>query len=69
MTTIWFSHPIWLVSTCVLRAVNRRTYTKFQQDSLKTEILVCIETYRQTDMATSSQLGVLIKNIYLLYVV
>jgi len=37
---------------------------KFQPDSFKTEKLVCEETDGQTDMARSTRLVVLIKNLW-----
>jgi len=40
---------------------------KFQHDSFKTERLVCVQTGGQTDMARSTRLVMLIKNIYTLW--
>jgi len=68
---IWqlYDKAIQSVSTYVLRAAKRRTCIKFHQDSLKTKRLVCIETDEQTDkhmdMAISTKLVALIKNIYI----
>jgi len=42
---------LWQLYDIVIRA-KRRTSTKFQQDSFKTERLVCIETDGQTDGQT-----------------
>jgi len=49
-------------------AKERRLLEKFQPDSFKTKRLVCVETDRQTDIARSTPLVMLIKNIYILWV-
>jgi len=64
MGAIRYSCPIRLVPTDILPAEERRLLGKYQPDSLKTERLVCVETDGQTDMARSTRLVMLIKNIY-----
>jgi len=49
--------------TYILPTKERRLLGKFQPDSFKTERLVCVETDGQTDMARSTCLVMLIKNI------
>jgi len=44
-----------------------RLLGKVQPDSFKTERLACVETDGQTDIASSTRLGMLIKNIYTLW--
>jgi len=44
-----------------------RLLGKFQPDSFKTRRLACVETDGQTDMARSTRLAMLIKNIYTLW--
>jgi len=67
MGAIRYSCPIRLVSTYILPAKERRLLGKFQSDSFKTERLVCVETDGQSDMARSTRLVMLIKNIYTLW--
>jgi len=67
MGAIICSCPIRLVPTYLLPAKERRLLRKFQPDSFKTERLVCVETEGQTDMARSTRLSMLIKNIYTLW--
>jgi len=67
MGAIRCSCPIRLVSTYILPAKDIRLLGKFQPDSLKTERLVCVEGDGQTDMARSTRLVMLIKNIYTLW--
>jgi len=67
MGAIRYSCPIRLVPTYILPAKDIRLSGKFQADSFKTERLVCIETDGQTDMARSTRLVMLIKNIYTLW--
>jgi len=59
-----YSCPIQLVRTYILLAKDIRPLGKFQPDSFKTERQVCVETDGQTDMARSTHLVMLIKNIY-----
>jgi len=66
MEAIRYSCPIRLVPTYLLPAKERRLLGKFQPASFKTERLVCVETDGQTDMARSTRLVMLIKNIYTL---
>jgi len=61
---IRYSCPIRLVPTYILPAKERRLLGKFQPDSFKTDRLDCVETVGQTDMARSTCLVMLIKNIY-----
>jgi len=67
MGAIRYSCPIRLVPTFILPAKDIRLLGKFQPDSFKTERLVCVETDGQTDMARSTSLVMLIKNIYILW--
>jgi len=67
MGAIRYSCPIRLVPTYILPAKDIRLLWKFQPDSFKTERLVCVETDGQTDMARSTRLVMLIKNIYTLW--
>jgi len=64
---IRYSVPIRLVPTYILLTKEIRLLGKFQPDSFKTERLVCVETDGQTDMARSTRLVMLIKNIYTLW--
>jgi len=66
MGAIRYSCPIRLVPTYILPAKYIRLLGKFQPDSFKTERLVSVETDGQTDMARSTRLKMLIKNIYTL---
>jgi len=66
MGAIRYSGPIRLVPTYILPAKEIRLLGKFQPDSFKTERLVCVEVDGQTDMARSTRLVLLIKNIYTL---
>jgi len=59
-----YNCPIRMVPTYNLPAKEIRFLEKFQPDSFKTERLVCVETDGQTDMARSTRLVMLIKNIY-----
>jgi len=63
MGAIRYSCPIRLVPTYILPVRDIRHLGKFQPDSFKTERL---ETDGQTDMARSTRLVMLIKNIYTL---
>jgi len=63
----WGSCSIRLVPTCILPAKEIWLLGKFQPDSFKTERLVCVETDRQTDMARSTRLVMLTKNLYTLW--
>jgi len=56
-----------MVPTYKLVAKEIRLLGKFQPDSFRTERLVCVETDGQTDMARSTRVGILIKNIYTLW--
>jgi len=67
MEAIRYSCPIRLVSTYILHAKERRLLEKFQPESFKTDRLVCLETDGQTDMARSTRLVMLIKNMYTLW--
>jgi len=67
MEAIIHSGPTRLVPTYILPAKDIRLLGKFQPDSLKTERLVCVETDGQTDVARSTRLVMLIKNIYSLW--
>jgi len=58
MGVIRYSCTIRLVPTYILPA---------KDDSFKTERLVCVETDGQTDMARSTRLVMLIKNIYIYF--
>jgi len=62
-----YNCPIRLVPTYKLPAKEIRFLEKFQPDSSKTKRLVCVETDGQTDMARSTRLVMLIKNIYTLW--
>jgi len=64
---IRYSCPILLVPTYILPAKEIRLLGKFQPDSFKTERLACVETAGQTNMARSTPLVMLIKNIYTLW--
>jgi len=64
MGAIRYSCPIQLVPAYILPASERRRLRMFQHDSFKTERLVCVETDGQTDMARSTRLVMVIKNIY-----
>jgi len=67
MGTIRYSCPIRLVPTYILPAKDIRLLGKFHLDSFKTERLVGVEMDAQTDMARSTHLVMLIKNIYTLW--
>jgi len=67
MGAIRYSCPIRLDPTNILPANEIGLLEKFQPDSFKTDRLVCVETDRQTDMARSTRLVMLIKNIYTLW--
>jgi len=67
MGAIRYSCPIRLVPTYILPAKDIRLLGKFQPDSFKTERLVWVESDGQTDMARSTRLVMLIKNIYSLW--
>jgi len=56
-----------MVPTYILLAKEIRLLGKLHPDSFKTEILVCVETDGQTDIARSTRLAMLIKNIYTLW--
>jgi len=58
MGALRYSFPIRLVPAYIL---------KFQPNSFKTKRLACVETHGQTDMAKSTNLVMLIKNIYALW--
>jgi len=62
-----YSCPIRLVPTYILPAKERRLLGKFQPDSFKIKRLGSVETDAQTDMARSTLLVMLIKNIYTLW--
>jgi len=62
-----YSYGMRLVPTYILSAKDIRLLGKFHPDSFKTERLVCLETDGQTDMARSTRLVMLIKNIYTLW--
>jgi len=64
MGAIRYSCPIRLVLTYILPAKERRLLGKFQPASFKSEILVRVETGGQADMARSTRLVMLMKNIY-----
>jgi len=65
---IRYSDPIRLVPTYILPANKKKILLgKFQPDSFKTETLVCVGTDGQTDMARSTRLVMLIKNMYTLW--
>jgi len=66
MGAIRYSGPIRPVPTYTLPA-KKRLLGKFQPDSFKTKRLVCVESDGQTDMARSTRLVMLIKNIYTLW--
>jgi len=53
--------------TRILPAQELRLLGKLQPDSFKIERLVCVETDGQRDMARSTRLVMLIKNIYILW--
>jgi len=63
MGAIRYGFPIRLVPTHILPAKDIRLLVKFKPDSFKTERL---ETDGQTDMARSTRLTMLVKNIYTL---
>jgi len=67
MGAIRYSCPIRLLPTYILPAKDIRPLGKFKPDSFKTERLLCVETDGQTDMARSTRLVMLIKNIYTLW--
>jgi len=67
MGAIRYGCPIRLVPTYILPAKGIRLLGKFQPDSFKTEILVRVETVGQTNMARSTRLVMLIKNIQTLW--
>jgi len=56
-----------MVPNYKLPAKDIRLLGKFQSDSFKTERPACVETDGQTDMAISTRLVMLIKNIYTLW--
>jgi len=64
MGAMRYSCPIRLVPTYILPAKDVRLLERFKPDSFKTERLVCVETDGQADMASSTRLVMLIKNIY-----
>jgi len=76
MGAIRYSCPIRLVPTYILPAKDIRLLEKFEPDCFKTDRLVCVETNGltdgrtdgQTDMARSTRLVMLIKNMYTLWV-
>jgi len=49
----------------VLPAKERKLLEKFQPDSFKTVKLACVETDGQTDMARSTRLVMLIKDVHI----
>jgi len=64
MGAIRYRFPIRLVPTYIYTTCKkRRLLEKFQPDSFKTKRLVCGETDGQTDMARSTRLVMMIKNI------
>jgi len=65
MGAIRYNCPIRLVPTYILPAKDIRLFGKFQPVSFKTERLVCVETDGLADMARSTRLVMLIKNIYI----
>jgi len=67
MGAIRYSCPICLTPTYILPAKERILLGKFQPDSFKIERLVCVETDGRTNMARSTRLVMLIKNIYTLW--
>jgi len=67
MGAIRYSGPIRLVTNYILPSKERRLLGKFQPDSFKTKRLACVETDGQTDMARSTRLVMLNKNIYTLW--
>jgi len=67
MGAIRYSCPIRLLPTYILPAKDIRPLGKFKPDGFKTERLLCVETDGQTDMARSTCLVMLIKNIYTLW--
>jgi len=64
---IRYGCPIRLVPTYIQPEKDIRLLGKFQPDSFKTERLVCLETDGHTDMARSTRLVMLIKNIYFVW--
>jgi len=66
MEAVRYSCPIRMVPTNILPAKEKRLLGKFQPDSFKIERLIWVETDGQTDMARSTRLVMLIKNIYTL---
>jgi len=67
MEAVRYSCPIRMVPTNILPAKEKRLLGKFQPDSFKIERLIWVETDGQTDMARSTRLVMLIKNIYTLW--
>jgi len=67
MGAIRYSCPIRQVPNYIQPVKEIRLLGKFHPDSFKTERLVCLETDGQTDMARSTRLVMLIKNIYTLW--
>jgi len=67
MGALRYSCPIRLVPTYILPAKEIRLLGKFRADSFKTERLVCVERDGQKDLARSTRLVRLIKNIYTLW--
>jgi len=67
MGALRYSYPIRLVPTYILPAKDKRLLGKFQPYSFKPQKIVCVETDGQTDMARSTRLVMLIKNIYTLW--
>jgi len=67
MGAIRFRCPSRLVPAYILPAEDIRLLGKFQPDNFKTERIFCVETDGQTDIARSTRLVMLIKNIYTLW--
>jgi len=62
-----YSCPVRLDLTYIILAKEGRLLGKFQPDNFKTKRLFCVETDGQADMARSTRLAMLIKNIYTLW--
>jgi len=67
MGAIRYSCLIRLVTTYILFAKERRLLGKFQPDSFKLKRQFGVGTDGQMDMARSTRLGMLMKNIYTLW--
>jgi len=65
METIGYSCPIRLVPTYILPAIELRPLGRFHTDSFYSERLACMV---RLDMARSTRLVTLIKNIYTFWV-